>query len=76
MEKNIVVYTSNTWGYCHMVMDYLKEKDVSFEEKNVSTDASARKELMKAGFMGVPVIYVGDEVIQGFDKEKLDEMLK
>lgn len=59
-----------------MVMDYLKEKDVSFEEKNVSTDASARKELMKAGFMGVPVIYVGDEVIQGFDKEKLDEMLK
>ena len=59
-----------------MVMDYLKEKDVAFEEKNVSTDPAARKELMKAGFMGVPVIYVGEEVIQGFDKEKLDEMLK
>lgn len=59
-----------------MVMDYLKEKEMSFEEKNVSTDPAARKELMKAGFMGVPVIYVGDEVVQGFDKSKLDELLK
>jgi len=59
-----------------MVMDYLKEMNVTFEEKNVSTDAAARKELMKAGFMGVPVIYVDDEVIQGFDKSKLDALLK
>jgi len=59
-----------------MVMDYLKEMNVTFEEKNVSTDAAARKELMKAGFMGVPVIYVDEEVIQGFDKSKLDELLK
>jgi len=59
-----------------MVMDYLKEQNVTFEEKNVSTDPSARKELMSAGFMGVPVIYIDDEVVQGFDKTKLDLMLK
>lgn len=76
MEKKVVVFTSNTCGYCHMAKDYLNEINVAFEEKNVSTDAEARKELMSQGFMGVPVIYVGDEVIQGFDKVRLDALLK
>lgn len=76
MSKKVVVYTSNTCGYCHMAKDYLNENNIDFEEKNVSTDAAARKELMSQGFMGVPVIFVDDEVIQGFDKTKLEELLK
>lgn len=74
--KNVVIYTSNTCGYCHLAKDYLNELNVEFTEKNVSTDPVARKELMSQGFMGVPVIFVDDEVIQGFDKNKLDELLK
>lgn len=76
MSKKVTVFTSNTCGYCHMAKDYLNENNIPFEEKNVSTDAAARKELMSQGFMGVPVIYVDDEIIQGFDKAKLDELLK
>ncbi len=76
MSKKVVVFTSNTCGYCHMAKDYLNEINVDFEERNVSTDAAARKELMSKGFMGVPVIYVDDEIIQGFDKARLDELLK
>ena len=75
MAKNVVVYSSNTCGYCTMVKDYLKEKGVEYTEKNVSSDIEARKELMSKGFMGVPVVYVEDEVIQGFDKERLDVLL-
>ncbi|MBM7561851.1 glutaredoxin family protein [Fusibacter tunisiensis] len=75
MSKNVVVFSSNTCGYCTMAKEYLNEKGVSFTEKNVSTDIEARKELMSKGFMGVPVIYVDDEVIQGFDKAKLDSLL-
>ncbi|MDM8534872.1 glutaredoxin family protein [Clostridiaceae bacterium HSG29] len=71
----VVVFSSNTCSYCNMAKEYLKEKGVEFEEKNVSEDAEARKELISNGFMGVPVIYVGDEVIQGFDKNRLDELL-
>lgn len=76
MSKNVVVYTSNTCGYCHEAKAYLKSLGVEYQEKNVSTDAQARKELMSQGFMGVPVIFVDEEVIQGFDKGKLDELLK
>lgn len=75
MSKNVTVFSSNTCGYCTMVKDYLNEKNVAFVERNVSSDVEARKELMSKGFMGVPIIYVEDEVIQGFDKAKLDELL-
>ncbi len=73
--KNVVVYTSNTCGYCHEAKKYLDENKVEYTEKNVSTDMEARKELMEQGFMGVPVILVDDEVIQGFDKKRLEALL-
>lgn len=76
MSKKVTIYTSDTCGYCHLAKDYLEELGVSFLEKNVSRDATARKELMSKGFMGVPIINVDDEVIQGFDKNRLDELLK
>ncbi|MCA0385093.1 MAG: glutaredoxin family protein [Firmicutes bacterium] len=75
MSKNVVVFSSNTCGYCTMAKDYLSSKGIPYTEKNVSTDIEARKELMSKGFMGVPVIYVEDEVIQGFDKARLDSLL-
>ncbi|GAB6107040.1 glutaredoxin family protein [Fusibacter bizertensis] len=75
MSKNVVIYSSNSCGYCAMAKEYFNEKGVAYTEKNVSTDIEARKDLMAKGFMGVPVIYVEDEVIQGFDKARLDTLL-
>lgn len=75
MAKEVIVYTSKTCPHCVSAKEYLQEKGVQYIEKNVSTDIEAKKELMKKGFMGVPVIFVDGESISGFDKEKLDEML-
>ncbi|MBU5668720.1 glutaredoxin family protein [Peptoniphilus sp. MSJ-1] len=74
--SKVTVYTSNTCPYCTMAKDYLKEREVEFDEKNVQTDKEARNELMAMGYTGVPVIVVGDEQIVGFDKNRLDELLK
>jgi glutaredoxin 3 len=76
MSKKVVVYSSNTCVYCHQAKEYLDSKGVKYTEKNVSKDIAARKELMSKGFMGVPVIMVDDEIVQGFDKGRLDQLLK
>lgn len=76
MSKNVVVYSSDTCMYCHDAKDYLESMGVAYKEKNVSKDMSARKELMSKGFMGVPVIMIDDEVIQGFDKPRIEKLLK
>lgn len=75
MDKKVSVYTSNTCPYCTMAKDYLKEKNIEFEEKNIQEDKVARDELMKMGHLGVPVIVIDEEEIVGFDQRKIDELL-
>jgi hypothetical protein len=36
----------------------------------------ARKELMDMGFMGVPIIIVDGETVEGFNKGKLEKLLE
>lgn len=74
--KNVIVYSSDTCGYCHAVKKYLESNDIKYTEKNVSTDEVARKELMKLGYMGVPIIMINDDVVQGFDKNRIQELLE
>ncbi|MCT4566175.1 MAG: thioredoxin family protein [Maledivibacter sp.] len=73
--KKVVIFTSNTCPHCHTAKEYLSQNNIEFEEKNVQTDPQARKELVKKKIMGVPAIFVDDEVIIGFDKNRLDELL-
>lgn len=55
-----------------MTKDFLKEKGIGYTEYNVASDLEKRQEMIqKSGQMGVPVILVGDELIVGFDKERL-----
>jgi len=74
--NKITIYTSDTCGYCHMAKEYFDEKGISYDEKNVSRDADSRKELMKMGYMSVPVIIVNGETVVGFDKQKIEGLLK
>ncbi len=75
-EKNVAVYSTPTCPYCRQVKEYLSEKGVQYAEHNVGTDVEARNAMVrKSGQLGVPVIEVGDEVIVGFNRAKLDELL-
>ncbi len=71
----VVVYSSDTCPYCVAAKQFLQSNNVEFTEKNISTDSSARTELMKMGHMGVPVILVDDNEIVGFDEPKLKSLL-
>lgn len=48
-----------------------------FEEVDISQDEKARDYIIeKTGKMEAPVLEVGEEVVLGFDKEKICELLK
>lgn len=53
----------------------MQDKGYEYEEKNVSSDPEAKKELISMGYMGVPIIMIDEEVVVGFNKAKLDEIL-
>lgn len=75
-NPEVIIYTSDTCGYCHAAKEYFDSIGVQYTEKNVSQDVNARKELIQKKFMGVPVIIIGDETIQGFNKERLSELFE
>ena len=76
-QKNkIIIYSTDTCHFCHLVKDYLKEKGFSYEDINVGLDASQAKIMIeKSGQRGVPVIDIEGNIIIGFDQEKIDELL-
>jgi len=59
-----------------MAKDFFREKEIEFEDFDVSVDQEKRKEMMdKSGQMGVPVIAIDDQLIVGFNKPKIIELL-
>ena len=70
--KPVTIYSTPTCHFCQMTKDFLKEKGIEYTDYNVAGDMEKRQEMIqKSGQMGVPVIFVGDEMIIGFDKAKL-----
>ena len=74
--KEVTIYSTPTCHFCHMTKDFLNENNIPFKDYNVAIDLEKRQEMVdKSGQMGVPVILIGDEVMVGFNKEKLSEAL-
>ena len=72
----IKIYATPTCPYCHQAKDFFKEKNIPFEEVDVSADHKSAEEMVKiSGQMGVPVIVVDKEVIIGFDRDRLASLL-
>jgi glutaredoxin-like YruB-family protein len=73
----IKIYSTPSCIYCVTLKTFLKERKIEFEEIDVSQDQKAQEEMIeKSGQMGVPVIEINEEIIVGFDKEKIEKLLK
>ena len=72
MDKSVTIYSTPTCHFCQMAKEFFTANNVSYTEHNVASDMEKRQEMIdKSGQMGVPVILIGDELIVGFDKEKI-----
>ncbi len=72
----VKVYTTPTCPYCFTLKEFLRENKVSFEEIDVSQDEKARDYMVeKTGKMEVPVVEINGEIVEGFDKEKISNLL-
>ncbi|MDP8229690.1 MAG: glutaredoxin domain-containing protein [Candidatus Gorgyraea atricola] len=76
MSKSVKVYSTSTCPYCHRAKDFLKEKNIAFEDIDVGADPDAGKKMMdKSGQVGVPVLDIDGQIIVGFDKEAISKAL-
>jgi len=83
VPKKVIIYRTQSCVFCAQVVRLLEEKKISFEEIDLTDDDAKREELQeKTGWMTVPMVFIGDEFIGGYDEMqvladsgKLDEKI-
>jgi len=74
---DVVMYATRDCPYCAKTREYLTDKGVKWEERDIDTSPQAAAEFKAKGGVGTPLVLInGEKVVDGFDKAKLDEALK
>lgn len=72
----VKVFSTKICPYCVTLKEFLKQNDVEYEEIDVGEDEDGRKEMIeKSGQMGVPVLEINGQIVVGFDKVRILELL-
>jgi alkyl hydroperoxide reductase subunit F len=75
MMSKVTVYSTQYCQYCRMAKAFLDKHGVPYESIDVGSDSEAAEKMVEiSGQRGVPVIVVDDEVIVGFDSQRLNEL--
>ncbi|MEA4910767.1 hypothetical protein SDC9_07736 [bioreactor metagenome] len=74
--KKIEIYSTPTCHFCNLAKEWFKEKGLAYTEYDVAKDIQKRKEMVElTGQLGVPVIKIEDDVLIGFNPNKIAELL-
>jgi glutaredoxin 3 len=76
-NADVTIFTTRSCGYCRAAIAYFEDKGISYENRDVQTDAAANKEYLEltGGRRGVPVIVVGEQWMQGWSQQGFDNLL-
>ncbi len=73
----VLLYTTSWCPHCTRARDHLRQRGVSFTERDVERDRAALEEMLKktGGSRGVPVIDVRGTILRGFSPQSVDRAL-
>ena len=72
--KKIEIYTSDTCIQCKKAKEYFENNNIEFIEYNISYNEEYKRELIKKGYLSVPVIVVNNQDILGFDVNRIKQL--
>jgi glutaredoxin len=73
----VVLYTANCGATCDQSADFLRQRGVPFDLKNVQRDQAAASELRRrTGAYEVPVLFIGESMQRGYSPSVWDKMLE
>lgn len=71
----VAMYTTPTCGYCKRARSFFSQHNIAFTDYDITTDKSAMERFKALKGRGVPLIFVGDKRIDGFNKPLLENLL-
>ncbi len=74
--KKVTIYSTPTCHYCGLAKEYFDANKIKYESFDVASNMERRREMMeKSGQLGVPVITINNDVVVGFNKPLLAQLL-
>ena len=75
--RQVTVYTTPTCSWCTTLKTYLDQHAVRYREVNVASDTAAAEAMVrKSGQQGVPQTEINGQMIVGFDKTRINQILE
>ncbi|MGC9343939.1 MAG: thioredoxin family protein [Bacteroidales bacterium] len=76
-QKRVLVYSTPTCTWCNTLKSYLKQHKIRFQDIDVSRDQNAAQEMAnRSGQQGVPQTDINGQIIVGFDKTRINQLLE
>ena len=74
--SKVRVFSTRSCPYCYMLKDFLREKNVQFDDIYVDSDYIAAMEMVRlSGQRGVPVADINGSIVVGFDQARISRLL-
>lgn len=75
-DKQVIIYSTPTCHFCQQAKEFFTENGVEYTEHDVAADQEKAQEMVtRSGQMGVPVIFIGEDMVIGFDEARLRSLL-
>ena len=73
----VKVYSTSSCSWCVRVKEYLSGLGVPYTNVDITADRASAMELVKkTKQIGVPVTFIGDRFVVGFNEPELEALLK
>lgn len=76
VNSSVVLYATSTCPYCAKARALLDAREVRYAELAVDASADAAAEARSLGAVAVPFILIGSDSIEGYDEERILELLE
>jgi glutaredoxin len=74
-QGDVVMYTTPTCGYCVRAKAFFTKYGIAYTEYDITADKQANARFKKLNGSGVPLIFVGEKRVPGFNEGLLRRLL-
>ncbi len=71
----ITLYSTRRCPHCRQLKTWLQQRGLRFQEFDIESNRRAFKAFQRLGARSVPVLLVGEQRIDGFDRQRLQRLL-
>lgn len=74
-RPKVILFATQWCGFCKKERAFLRKHNIDFEEINTETPEGS-KQFKAIGGIGVPVTLIDDQRVNGYDENRLGQLLK